>query len=570
MAEIPINAAVPRNQWTATAAQTVFAYEWPIFDEADIVITQTDDISGVVTVLAITADYTVQNVGAENGGTITLVSGALVDDIITLYRSVIIKRLADFEASGDFRSATLNREMDIFTMIMQEAARDWARAILLDPSDPTTGLIIPLPAERAGKFIAFSNDATAQLIVAESIPDTAVVSAFGATLIDDADADTAKATLQIFNADGGITFEYTDDGAGEGPAVVADRISTSPLQSDLLGSFIWRGRNDAAEEIDYAKILAGIADVTDGSEDGFLRVYIVRGGAEVEILRLIDGMQIGLPTGGDKGAGTLNVANGLYDNDVRLVLPRGAINGLILSNNTTDAAKDIDIAVGEAVDDGGAVMMKLTSALTKRLDESWAVGTDAGALDGTESVAGTPDADTWYHIWEIQRSDTGVVDILASESATAPTMPTNYDRKRRIGAVLFDATPDILAFHQFGDEFFWKSRIQDVNTTTPSLAGVSAELSVPLGISVIALLNVSTNVGTPSAYMLVTAVDGENEVPSDANFDVGSDTDSTRQVTEIKRPTNTSGEIRYRSSDASVTFFRIKTLGWIDPRGRNS
>src|SRR5690606_22933061 len=48
---------------------------------------------------------------------------------------------------------------------------------------------------------------------------------------------------------------------------------------------------------------------------------------------------------------------------------RGHIYGLTLSNNTTDATNDIDIAAGEAASDGSdPVLMVLASALTKRLD----------------------------------------------------------------------------------------------------------------------------------------------------------------------------------------------------------
>lgn len=107
---------------------------------------------------------------------------------------------------------------------------------------------------------------------------------------------------------------------------------------------------------------------------------------------------------------------------------RGLINGLTITNNGADATNDIDIAVGSAASDTSPYyLMQLTSALTKRLDANWAVGTNQGCLD-TGSVA-----NAIYYIWEIQRSDTGVTDILVSLSSTAPTMPTNYDRKALIG-----------------------------------------------------------------------------------------------------------------------------------------
>ncbi|MBD9456007.1 hypothetical protein IB244_31560, partial [Rhizobium sp. RHZ02] len=98
---------------------------------------------------------------------------------------------------------------------------------------------------------------------------------------------------------------------------------------------------------------------------------------------------------------------------------QGALYGLTLSNNAGDATNDIDIAVGMATTDSTTDprTMALASALTKRLDAAWAVGTNQGGLD-TGSVG-----DNTYHVFLIQRSDTGVVDVLFSLSATSPTMP---------------------------------------------------------------------------------------------------------------------------------------------------
>lgn len=130
---------------------------------------------------------------------------------------------------------------------------------------------------------------------------------------------------------------------------------------------------------------------------------------------------------------------------------QGFAVGLGLSTNATDAANDVDVAVGAASSDSSPYyLMQLTSPLTKRLDAAWAAGSNQGCLDtGTVLSSGT------YFFFEIQRSDTLATEILASLSSTAPTMPANYDRKRLIGTVvrtggvngnpvlLTDPTPDI-------------------------------------------------------------------------------------------------------------------------------
>jgi hypothetical protein len=253
---------------------------------------------------------------------------------------------------------------------------------------------------------------------------------------------------------------------------------------------------------------------------------------------------------------------------------RGHIDGLTLSNNSTDALKDIDIAVGEAADGTATALMVLASALTKKLDASWAVGTNQGALDGTESVAGTPDASTWYHIWLIRRPDNGVVDVLASESATAPTMPTNYTQKRRIGAVLFDATPDIIPFLQHGDTFKWQTRIKDVDITTGSVTRVLGTLSTPLGIVTEVNMRVMYQYNSGQQDVIITDGDGADVGPTVNNQDLHSDSGQSgaHANAEMSRLTNTSSQVGYRMSSTALTAdgFQISTLGWIDPRGRNA
>jgi hypothetical protein len=160
---------------------------------------------------------------------------------------------------------------------------------------------------------------------------------------------------------------------------------------------------------------------------------------------------------------------------VQTQLPFNYIGGLITSNNGGDPAKDIDIAPGEARDNTNVDNMRLAAAITKQIDAIWAVGTDQGGLD-TGAVA----ADTLYAVWLIKRSDTGVVDALFSTSFTAPTMPTNYDRKRLIGAINTDGTPDILPYEQTGDFFRYTTLIPEViDTTITDVTWETATLHVP-------------------------------------------------------------------------------------------
>src|SRR5579872_1429376 len=119
-------------------------------------------------------------------------------------------------------------------------------------------------------------------------------------------------------------------------------------------------------------------------------------------------------------------------------LLQGHIGGLGLSNDGTSPQTVIDTSSGVATSDDASAMMKLASF--KKSTAAWAVGSGNGCLD-----SGTVAASTWYHVFVIERTDTGAVDELCSTSATAPTFPTSYTKKRRIGSFKTDASSHIIA-----------------------------------------------------------------------------------------------------------------------------
>ena len=106
MVDFPISANDARIQSTAAAAQTIFDYDFPIFDEDHVLVYKTNSLA-VTSLLTITVDYTVSGVGAENGGDITLTAGATAGDIYTRVRSVPAERLTDFQIRGNFRAALI-------------------------------------------------------------------------------------------------------------------------------------------------------------------------------------------------------------------------------------------------------------------------------------------------------------------------------------------------------------------------------------------------------------------------------------------------------------------------------
>ncbi len=245
---------------------------------------------------------------------------------------------------------------------------------------------------------------------------------------------------------------------------------------------------------------------------------------------------------------------------------RGHLAGLALSNNGTDADHDIDIAVGECRSAADDATLILSSAITKQIDATWAVGTDAGGLD-TGAAANS----TWYAVWLIRRSDTGVVDALFSTSFSAPTMPTNYDQKRRLGAVLTDGSANITAFKQIGERFYWDVPVQDassfsVNASSRTLLTVST----PPDVTGIFGTSVSANNGQ-NFFVLLASTDTADTLASASAFNIGaqmgSEVGGSAHRGQLEIPVDASRQIGGRGS-ATITIV-VVTHGWIDRRGRD-
>lgn len=138
----------PWNQYTANGSQTVFTYNFEIFDQDDIQV-----LDGQ-TLKTITTDYTVTGVGSNTGGTVVFTSAPANGANITLYRSTTRVRTVDYQSSGPINADILSGELDRFMAIAQEHDAVDQLSIKI-PTTDTTGITTTLPvaALRANKAI---------------------------------------------------------------------------------------------------------------------------------------------------------------------------------------------------------------------------------------------------------------------------------------------------------------------------------------------------------------------------------------------------------------------------------
>lgn len=240
----------------------------------------------------------------------------------------------------------------------------------------------------------------------------------------------------------------------------------------------------------------------------------------------------------------------------------GFLFGLTTSNNAGDAANDIDIGVGRASSESavGGIMI-LAAGIIKRIDATWAVGTNQGGLD-TGAIANTT-----YHMHLIRRPDTGVVDLLFSLSAIAPTMPANYTQRRRIGSIVRVAGSN-LAYKQFGDEFRLTLSVTDVNLTGLGTATANRILaSIPAGLELEVGLLIGINDAAAVARNLYLNYPGESDASNGVAIRTTPDGNINFGYCRVR--TNTSRQVQTTLTGGGAGgVITLTVRSWFDTRGR--
>jgi hypothetical protein len=119
-----------KERFVATAGQTVFPYDFPIYAATDLQVRR--ERSGVITTLTYGADYSVTGAQNQTGGNVVLTAGATLNDIIVILSNMPSARTGQFVNGGDLTAAALEAEFNRNRILIQVRA-------LLDSGDARLG-----------------------------------------------------------------------------------------------------------------------------------------------------------------------------------------------------------------------------------------------------------------------------------------------------------------------------------------------------------------------------------------------------------------------------------------------
>ena len=123
---IILNDVSARNDYVASAGQTVFPLTFKFFAASDLLVYQ----NGVLKTL--TTHYTVAGAGADTGMAITLVTGATLSDAVAIVRAVPYERTTQLPLTGPFPVAALNTFLSKMTAMIQQVRDRVLGSITLD------------------------------------------------------------------------------------------------------------------------------------------------------------------------------------------------------------------------------------------------------------------------------------------------------------------------------------------------------------------------------------------------------------------------------------------------------
>lgn len=510
-----VQADSSRWQYQGNGVATAFAYTGRIFVASDLVVTRTDAI-GVDSLLMLNVDYTVSGVGQPSGGVVSYpISGSPLPaaEKLTIERVVPVTQLLDLRNQGGWFPENHEDAYDRLTMIGQQLSRLTDRALRFPVGDDT-GIpsVLPPAAERANRLLAFDPQGT-PIVSSGAVAPSTPVSVFAETLLDSVDASDFLTGL----------------GYSAFAASLRDDASAATFRQSL----------DAMENV-----FSGTGQLVRG-EAGSPQAFAA---GSVDQLLASDGVR---PVWGNP-------------------VPQGYRLGFGIAKGAV-APYDVSISDGVMKDSAGQRTIRRDSgggSLTKKLNATWVAGHDQGGRPAAVSLA----ASTWYHVFVIFNSSTGVVDGGFDTSPTAANLiaASGYTHYRRVGSVRTNSGPtDVVPWFQTGNWFWWSSPALDYSNTFFGSGTTTPAILVPPDVLSGALLTAGM-ISTGDALLYVSSLDQADLAPSDTlaplaslRFHDGWDNGDPifGQVGPVRA--SLTSMLRVRVSASSTVY--LSTRGWWDP-----
>ena len=128
------------NRSTANGVTTVFPYTWKIYDKSEI------EVLSNLTVLTVDVDFTVDGIGSDGGGNVTMSSAPSNGTIITRLRKQPTTQASNYQSEA-FPPERIEKDFDKLAMRLQQVKEALRRCLSFVKSSSTVDQAIDTPTE---------------------------------------------------------------------------------------------------------------------------------------------------------------------------------------------------------------------------------------------------------------------------------------------------------------------------------------------------------------------------------------------------------------------------------------
>lgn len=193
-----LSAAANRVSYAGDGTTTSFAFAFTLWAASEVKVYLVSS-TGVQTLKTITTHYTLSTSTFPAASlNVTMVTAPATGETLVLVRSQALSQALDLVNGDPLPSDLIERRFDILTGIIQNLSERVDRALSLPVGSSLANLTYEAPAAAADGYAIVWDDGGEAFILASALDTTEVtVSAFGQTLIDDANAAAALTTLGV-------------------------------------------------------------------------------------------------------------------------------------------------------------------------------------------------------------------------------------------------------------------------------------------------------------------------------------------------------------------------------------
>ena len=375
--------------YNGNGSTDVFAYNFLVYDQADLEVVLTVVSTGVETIKTISAHYSVSGVGSSSGN-VTMGTPPASGETLTIRRVQALTQGTDLTNQGAFVGETHERVFDETIQKIQQVNEVVERSVRVGVSQDTTGIDFTLPGPSANTVIGVWN-ADADAIVAG--PTASSISS-AETQASAAAASAVTAAAEASAANPKYTFSTTTSMADPGAGTLRYNHATVASVSAIA-------LDDTTADTGNPDIEAWIASWDDSTSTvkGWLRLVEPGTPANYAVFHI---------TGLTNNSGWVQLAvthidsNGTFGNgdSIRVMFSRTGDKGDTGSTGATGATGpgvDVLTTRGDLLAQGASSPGRLpvgganTVLTTAGTDPAWTTVTNsmlAGSIDLTSKVTG--------------------------------------------------------------------------------------------------------------------------------------------------------------------------------------